>query len=280
MEALNWKIYPRSSFMKGIVDHYQWVQITEPVMLKTLPNGRLDAWINFVGSFYFLDEQSSGFVQAPPNGFFPLSDKSMLVSIPEKIVCLNIKFFPHALLYGNINNLLSYKQPVSFHRIFDTDIKASIYDLAPEKENIDAIIEITEEYFTLQLSGADKEKTWLHHILQRIEKDETNPVSIKWLAKEFHLTEKTLERTFAKQVGLTPKLFSKIVQFHKAVKAIKNTRNTASKLQLNQSLSNGYHDQSHFGKDSKKIAGLTPKLLFRKLLPGFHDLIISETAPR
>jgi len=273
METMNLKIYPESSFMRSIVDYYQIVKIKEPTMLKTLPNGRLDSWINFTGSFYFFDEKSGRFTKAPQNGFFPLSNKSMLIKIVEELVCLNIKFFPHVFLYGDINKLVTSKQPVSFSQVFDTDIKESVYEILPQKENIKLIIGETEDYFNLRLCGGNKEKIWLQYILQRIENDEINSVSVKWLAKEFNLTEKTLQRTFVNQVGLTPKLFTKIVRFQKAIRNIRSNKNVTSGIRLNMSLANGYYDQSHFGKDSKKIAGLTPKLLFKNLHPGFPDLI-------
>lgn len=279
METMNLKIYPRSSFMKGIVDYYQLVKINEPVALKTLPNGRLDSWINFAGGFCFFDEISGRFTKAPKNGFFPLSNKSMLIEISKDFVCLNIKFFPHVLLYGDIKKVLASKRPVSFSHVFDTDIKESVYEILPQTENVDLIISEIEDYFSRRLSPGNKEKLCLQYILQRIENGEIESVPVKWLAKEFNLTEKTLQRAFINQLGLTPKSFSKIVRFQKAVRDVgdvKNVKNVISGTRLSMSLANGYYDQSHFGKDSKKITGLTPKLLFKNLLPGFPDLIILE----
>jgi AraC-like DNA-binding protein len=274
MEALNLMIYPESSFMKSIVDYYQIIKITGPAMFKTLPNGRLDSWINFIGGFYFFDEKSRRFKKAPQNGFFPLSNKSMVIKIVEEFVCLNIKFFPHVLLYGVLNKLLTSKQPVSFSQIFDIDIKDSVYEILPEEKKINLIIAEMEDYFNLRLSGSGKEKIWLQYILQRIENDEKDSVSVKWLAKEFNLTEKTLQRTFVNHVGLTPKLFTKILRFQKAIRNIRKTKNVTSGIRLNMSLATGYYDQSHFGKESKKIAGLNPRLLFKNLHPGFPDLIV------
>ena len=88
MEPISVIVYPESTFMKGIVDYYQLVKISEPTTFKTLPNGRLDAWINFKGGFCFFDERSGEFIQAPQNGFFPLSNKSLVIKIAEEIVCV------------------------------------------------------------------------------------------------------------------------------------------------------------------------------------------------
>jgi AraC-like DNA-binding protein len=277
MEEKNLKIFPRSSLMKSIVDYYQLVEINEPVLLKTLPNGRLDAWINLSGSFYFYSKKTEKFIRAPRNGFFPFFSDGILIRITEKLICLSIKFFPHVIAYhNNLSKLLRLRQPVSLSKILETDIQGSIYKLKPQKDKVDLIVEVVEDYFTLLFSGRSEEKIWMEAVLKKIESDQMNSVTIKALAKEFNMTEKTLNRTFARQLGVNPKLFCKIVRFQKTVNEIKNDTIQNSKIQLNISLSNGYHDQSHFGKDSKKITGLSPKLLFQNLFSDFPDVIVSN----
>ena len=106
--------------------------------------------------------------------------------------------------------------------------------------------------------------------------DVLKSVSVKWLAREFNITEKTLQRTFVNQLGLMPKEFIMIVRLQQAIRDIRNNKPTSSGIPLGRALANGYYDQSHFGKDSKKIAGLTPKSLFKNLHPRFPDLIVLE----
>lgn len=276
MEAMNLRLYPRSSFMKTIVDYYQIVEIAHPIELLTLPNARLDAWISFIGSFYFFDEKAGKFIKAPKNGFFPLSGKNTLVKVKERMICFSIKFFPHVLLYGDIKKLIEARKPIALDKIFDTGIRSFKYESVPDQKETDLVIEEIEQYFKEKLYKNENEKTWLEYILQRIEHDAHNSISVKWLAKEFNLTEKTLERAFLKRLGLTPKMFSKIVRFQKTIKEIERKKDKMERRQLNMSLANGYYDQSHFGKDSKQISGLPPKLLFKQLLPDFPDLIIKN----
>jgi len=272
MEVTNLKIYPRSPFMTSIVDYYQLVRINEPMMLSTLPNGRLDSWINLSGSFHFFDETVGRYVKAPSSGFFPLSTKSMFVQIREELVCLNIKFFAHALGYRHLDKLVASRELVSTRRLFNRDIKESVSNISPD--DVSQIITEVEDYFTALLLTGSKEKTALYYILQRIEGNEIDVTSVKCLAREFNVTEKTLQRNFTRTIGLSPKGYSKIVRFQKAVQDIKSRKKGNSGL--NMCLANGYYDQSHFGKDSKNIAGLAPKLLVKSLLPGFSDLILSE----
>lgn len=193
----------------------------------------------------------------------------------EGLVCLNIKFYPQVLLYGDMSGLVTSKQLVSFSELFDTDIKASVYEALPDEENINSIVAEIEDYFIRRLCEGYREKiSPLQYILPRIEIDELESVSVRWLAKEFNLTEKTLQRTFVSQLGLTPKEFTKIVRFQRAILDIRSNKNAACGGRLSRSLANGYYDQSHFGKDSKQIVGLSPKSLFKNLHPGIPDLII------
>ena len=56
------------------------------------------------------------------------------------------------------------------------------------------------------------------------------------------------------------------------VRDIKKVKNVNSGLNLPSV--NRYYDQSHFGKELKKIADLNPGLLFKNLQPVFPDLIV------
>lgn len=79
--------------------------------------------------------------------------------------------------------------------------------------------------------------------------------SVQELAKLIGFSERQLERKFKQQVGLTPKLLSRIMRFQKFIAVSK----TSPDLTLTDaSLSCGYYDQSHFIKDFAKFSGVNP----------------------
>lgn len=79
------------------------------------------------------------------------------------------------------------------------------------------------------------------------------------LAEEACLSQRQYERNFKQLSGFSPKLFSRIVRFHKAF----NACNTASDNTLAQvALESGYYDQSHFIQDFKQFSGLNPRHFF------------------
>lgn len=79
--------------------------------------------------------------------------------------------------------------------------------------------------------------------------------SIALLASQMKLTERTLERRFLAETGLSPKQFSKIIQFQLSLEQL--TLKDYQKL-TDIVYENGYTDQSHFIKVFKAFTGKTP----------------------
>ena len=80
-------------------------------------------------------------------------------------------------------------------------------------------------------------------------------ITIKELRSKLFITERTLERRFVNEIGVTPKMFCKIIQFQNTVNQISSKYD--SKL-IDIVYENGFSDQSHFIKTFKKYTGITP----------------------
>ncbi|RDC64320.1 helix-turn-helix domain-containing protein [Adhaeribacter pallidiroseus] len=80
-------------------------------------------------------------------------------------------------------------------------------------------------------------------------------IAVKDLQKNLRLTERSLERKFKQNVGISPKMFSRICRFQAALSQVKNyTGNKLSDI----AYENEYADQSHFIREFKEFAGFTP----------------------
>ncbi|WP_375560170.1 helix-turn-helix domain-containing protein [Bernardetia sp. OM2101] len=86
---------------------------------------------------------------------------------------------------------------------------------------------------------------------------------IKELRDQLFITERTFERRFLKEIGVTPKQFAKIIQFSFSLNQIQESNYT--KL-TNVAYENGFADQSHFIRTFKKYTGATPKELLQKIV--------------
>ncbi len=96
----------------------------------------------------------------------------------------------------------------------------------------------------------------IHHIIQSDGK-----VRISKVLDQVFLTERTLERKFMNQIGLTPKQFAKIIQFQSSLERLDSSNYT--KL-TEVGLESGFSDQSHFIRVFKSYTGLSPSEYVKK----------------
>ncbi|HEX2916124.1 MAG TPA: helix-turn-helix domain-containing protein, partial [Chloroflexia bacterium] len=91
-------------------------------------------------------------------------------------------------------------------------------------------------------------------------------VSVRSLLQELGLSERQFEKRFTHSVGLTPQFYIRIKRFNEAVRLLKTGR-SESLTSVAQSLN--FYDQSHFIRDIREFAGVTPKRIAAKL-DDFH----------
>ena len=78
---------------------------------------------------------------------------------------------------------------------------------------------------------------------------------LKGLQQELQMTERSLERKFKQSIGISPKLFSRICRFQKAMDQLR--KSNYDKLS-DIAYENDYADQSHFIRAFKEFTGFSP----------------------
>lgn len=91
---------------------------------------------------------------------------------------------------------------------------------------------------------------------------EKGKITIKEVRNRLSISERTFERHFQREIGVTPKQFANIIQFSASMKQIKEADYTNLK---DIAYENGYADQSHFIRAFKRYTGLTPKEIQNQL---------------
>ena len=74
--------------------------------------------------------------------------------------------------------------------------------------------------------------------------------------KELHVTERTFQRMFERNIGVAPNLYRRICQFNSAFTQL-NNRNHSRLSDI--AFQNGYADQSHYIRSFKEFTNITPK---------------------
>lgn len=93
--------------------------------------------------------------------------------------------------------------------------------------------------------------------------------SVDEMARITGLSLRQFERAFARDVGLPPKLFSRIVRFQGVLVDAGRRNGTLTELAYDR----GYSDQSHFIRDFKEFAGMNPRQYFSHLDDAAESLI-------
>ena len=125
-------------------------------------------------------------------------------------------------------------------------------------QQIEIITQIMRDLINYnRIPADDRIQQAIHIILQS-----KGQVAIKKIVDELHLTERTFERNFLAQVGLTPKQFSKIVQFQYSLSIL--TKEKFDKL-TEIGMDSGFADQSHFIREFRKYTGQTPSYYLRQM---------------
>lgn len=184
--------------------------------------------LNAVGRFNFVVVQ-----------LYPFASKYLLNIDPKK---LNDDCYD--LMQLNYIDINTYHKSLAAVSTIDEKV-AIIYKLITE------LIEVN------QIPEEDAVQKAIQIILEN-----NGLIKVSELVEQLFLTERTLERNFIAQVGLTPKQFAKIIQFQTS---LNNLNESKSGRLTDVGQDTGFADQSHFIRTFKKYTGLTPSYYLQQM---------------
>ncbi len=152
-------------------------------------------------------------------------------------------------------------QVIDLHDVLGP-VEDELFEKLAAANGFDGRIAVFEKYlFALKARPVSAELTECVSILRL-----TNGAKqIAHCAAHLRWSERRLERTFNEQVGLSPKLFARIIRFQSFLaNAEKGDLNL-----LDNAFAAGYYDQSHMIRDFRNFAGVTPMEYFGR------DLMLS-----
>ncbi len=158
-------------------------------------------------------------------------------------------------------------RPTALTHLFDLDMKeltnkitdiSAIGSLQSLEEILtvashDEMIQRNNEYFSNLLA----KKPILPHVIdEAIELifKKNGMISIQEISEQLNTGQRQLERYFNKYIGLSPKLYTRIIRFNYIFELMKNKDNNWQDLVFQS----GYYDQSHFIKNFKEFTGEDP----------------------
>ena len=79
---------------------------------------------------------------------------------------------------------------------------------------------------------------------------------VSGVAARLFVSERQLQRRFGEAIGYGPKTLQRILRFQRAIAGLRGSFGLAGAAVLA-----GYADQAHFSRESRRLAGLSPRAL-------------------
>jgi len=177
-----------------------------------------------------------------------------------KLICIRLYPFAVRILLG-IDPKVLKDDCYDLRLVENVDTQHTLEKLK-QLDDWDDIIEVLADYFNELLKNASINPDYRIKLAINLILKANGTISIKKLRDRLCVTERTLERHFLKEIGVTAKQFTKIIQFRSAMKQMTET----DYINLTEiGYDSGFADQSHFIRSFKQYTGKTPKKFLQQI---------------
>jgi AraC-like DNA-binding protein len=171
---------------------------------------------------------------------------------------------PHALktLFG-INASVLSNGYAELDELSTDNLNAQLMEAGTEEDRVTYLI----NFLVTKLKEENQRDILIEESLRLIHRHIAS-VSVKFLLETVCISERHFERRFSQTVGVSPQSYIRVRRFNEAIRLIK-TGQYEKLTDIAHTV--GYYDQSHFTRDIKAFAGITPKAISTKEGDSFHD---------
>lgn len=148
------------------------------------------------------------------------------------------------------------------------DFQDKLFNLKTEQHKLSHI----ESYFTSRLKEHNKPQDQLVQTARKNIENSCGNIGLVNLSKNLGVSQKTLETRFKLIMGLTPKVYCRLIRF---INTVKNFHSSETNL-THLAYSGSFSDQSHLIKEFQHFTGHSPKRFF-SLPDGIQEEIFSPS---
>jgi len=248
-------ISPPSGLKPYINSYYVYENLAESfrdTFFRALPNGRVELFFLFQGSqIVFQDKKHKQRLSAFLAGIFELSYpmKIRIETNGRKFRAISILF-----THVGVNQLLDINLYELTNRVVDLESFKyrelySYYKSISELEEENQLFENLNACFLKESRNISSHNQRIIPVLLHIEKMK-GLLNVERLSSELRISYKSLYRMFTEEMGMSPKMYMKIIRFNRACYLLDhvykpNITDIVYKC--------GYYDQAHFLHEFKSI---------------------------
>jgi AraC-like DNA-binding protein len=228
------------------IDAYWMVQtgaLVEPYAEPIFPDGCTDIIVN-VG---YNSTELNGVAFKPGNAYLAgtMTRLTHVNRVPHTCI-IGIRFKP-----GGLSGFYQLPLPELTDQLVEFTDKALLSLLDPG----DGWTQRLDRFFTGKMTSRNEKVMGITHLVY----NRKGQITVDELAKNFHISNRTLERLVKNQIGISPKELTGIIRFQHALQYIRAGSNNESLLRM--AFDTGYYDHAHLTHAIKKYTGLTPSQL-------------------
>jgi AraC-like DNA-binding protein len=193
---------------------------------------------------------------APPVSLFGQQVTRFNVHLKPEFLMLRVHFHPGALF--RLLNTPLYELGENYfdaELVLGGEVREVAERLAIARSHAE-MIALIEEFLMRNVRRAKHD---LHRVDRAASRLVTDPlhVSLDWLARHACLSPRQFNRIFTERIGVGPKVFSRLLRFHRAYQ-FKATHPAVAWPRV--ALDFGYTDYQHMVRDFKQFTNTTPKV--------------------
>ncbi len=268
LAEIGFKLYEPCKELKPYIFNYWKIEanLSEKKSLKILTDGSLGFVINFANSFS-LEVNQKQILCSSPVTLTGQTKYPTIINFNKKIEAFGIRFNPAGAYRF-------FEEELSCFQDRNIDYKDSFWNFIEFFDKLKTCSEeqrviFCDEFLLKRLALSKKENSkYTFKIIELINKREGD-ISVEELSSYFDISARQIERVFKKELGLTIKLFIRIIR-------LRNTRDKISSLKVdtltNTAYDNGFFDQAHFIKEFKSFMSETPKNYYSNKLQMAKEL--------
>ncbi len=223
---------------------------------RLLPDGCVELMLNF-GDLFCEYTHANGGVLQPRRYVAGQMTRPVLVAPTGVVQLLGLRFVPGG-------TLPFFPTPPSEF----TDRITPLADLAPaldralserpfDVRTMEERLPLIESILQRHIRAKTEKGASVQHAVTRLIKH-SGQISVDELAADLGISGRQLERRFLSEVGLGPKLLSRILRFQQVFRAVERADANWAEI----AAACGYYDQAHLIRDFRQFAGQTPAILF------------------
>lgn len=149
----------------------------------------------------------------------------------------------------------------------DSKLSKSLRNAIEFSKTADELVFKVDSILIQAMEGNRKNLRYILSVIDKI-KHTGGTIPIKKLAESEYISERQLNRVFEETIGLSPKMFSRLVRINKAIKTYKDCIMSNFTYIAYES---GFFDQSHLIREFNEFCGTTPSNFIKNMSVFYNE---------